>query len=331
MSFRLISALLLACCALAPRVWADEATTWAIALHGGAGGLPRDAEPARVAAYRAALERALQLGKNLLVEGKSSLDVVEAVVRDLEDDPLFNAGRGAVYTHEGTQELDAAIMDGRDLRCGAVAGLRSFANPVRVARQVMEQSRHVFMAGEGAAAFARSVGLPEVPPSYFENEDRRRELEKALEKDEFGAAPATSDGEKYGTVGCVALDRAGNLAAATSTGGITNKRFGRIGDVPVVGAGTYADNRSCAISCSGKGERFIMNTVARSVSAYMQIGGLSLEAAASKLIDETLVAGDGGLIAVDRAGNIVLDYNTASMFRAAADAKGRHEVRIWEE
>ena len=315
---------------VAASVAASERPAWAIAIHGGAGGLARDAAPEKVAAYRASLERALQLGKGMLEAGKSSLDVVEAVVRDMEDDPIFNAGRGAVYTHEGTQELDAAIMDGSNLRCGAVAGLRSFANPVSVARAVMERSPHVFMAGEGAAAFARGLGISEVPASYFENEDRRRELQKALEKDEFGRAPA-SDGEKYGTVGCVALDRAGNLASATSTGGITNKRFGRIGDVPVIGAGTYADNRSCAISCSGKGERFIEKTVARSVAAWVEIGGLSLADAVSKLIDQSLAPGDGGLIAIDRNGAIVMRYNTSSMFRGAADANGQHEVRIWED
>jgi len=310
---------------------AAPATEWSIAIHGGAGGLARDTDAETVAAYRASLERVLALGSTMLAEGAQALDVVEAVLRDMEDDPLYNAGKGSVYTHERTQEMDAAIMDGRDRSCGAVTGLKTFPNPITVARRVMDSSPHVFMAGEGAAAFARSQGIEEVGPEYFYNEKRLKALEKALEKDEFGAVEPGSVDDKYGTVGCVVRDVNGDLAAGTTTGGITNKRFGRIGDVPVIGAGTYADNPVCAISGTGKGERYIANTVARTIAAYVEFAGLSLQDAVHKVLHEVLVEGDGGIIAVGADGTIVMDYNTISMFRAAANQAGHREVRIWEE
>lgn len=324
----------LACCAvlcalmIPPGAAPADEGTWAIAVHGGAGTIPKDMDPERAAAYRTAMEDALRLGADMLAAGSPGLDVVEAVVRALEDDPKFNAGKGAVFTHEGKNELDAAIMDGATLRCGAVTGVTRVKNPVTLARAVMERSRHVFFTGAGAEQFAAQAGIEMVEPSYFFDQRRYDQLQEALETDTIEFLPSD---DKKGTVGCVVLDRAGHLAAATSTGGLTNKRFGRVGDVPVIGAGTYADDRSCAVSCTGTGELFIRNTVARSVAAMMEFGGTSLEAAANEMIHRRLKPGDGGLIAVSRTGEIALTFNTTGMYRGAADAKGRFEVAIWEE
>jgi beta-aspartyl-peptidase (threonine type) len=299
---------------------------WAIAIHGGAGVIPKDMEEERKQEYVRALEAALTLGKEQLEAGTAALDVVEHVVQSLEDDPKFNAGKGAVYTHEGTHELDAAIMDGRTLDCGSVAAITTVKSPIGLARLVMERSPHVFLAGEGAEVFATEMGVERVDPSYFDTERRWEALQRALEEEK---AQAAGEDRERSTVGAVALDRQGNLAAATSTGGLTNKRFGRIGDVPVIGAGTYADNRSCAVSGTGKGEQFIRHTVARSIAAAMELGGKSLEEAAHGVIDG-LDPGDGGVIAVDRHGAIALVFNSPGMFRGAADATGRFEVAIWE-
>jgi beta-aspartyl-peptidase (threonine type) len=292
---------------------------WALALHGGAGTIAKDMDPALAAAYRAALRHGLELGKSILEKGGTSLEAVEAVVRSFEEDSLFNAGKGAVYTHEGTHELDAAIMDGATLRCGAVAAVRTVRNPIVLARLVMEKSRHILLAGDGAEAFGRSVGVEFVEPHYFDTHRRREQLQKALADD------------KYGTVGCVALDRHGNLAAATSTGGLTNKRFGRIGDTPILGAGTYASNRTCAVSCTGRGEQFMRHTVARDVAALVEYKGLGVREAAAVVVHGKLEPGDGGLIAVGRDGEIAFVFNTSGMYRGAADARGRFEVAIWED
>lgn len=300
---------------------------WALAIHGGAGVIPKDMEESRKQEYFDALEAALGLGKERLAAGEAALDVVERVIRQLEDDPKFNAGKGAVYTHERTHEMDAAIMDGSNLACGSVAAITTVKNPIHLARLVLERSPHVFLAGEGAEAFATEMGVERVNPSYFDTERRWEALQQALEEERAGTQGG--DGER-GTVGAVALDRQGNLAAATSTGGLTNKRFGRIGDVPVIGAGTYADNRSCAVSGTGKGEQFIRHTVARSIAAAVEIGGKSLEEAANEVIHGRLDPGDGGIIAVDRQGAIALVFNSPGMFRGAADATGRFEVAIWE-
>lgn len=294
---------------------------WAIAIHGGAGVMNREKMGDRAGEYEAALEAALRAGAEVLANGGSSLDAVETAVRLMEDDPLFNAGKGAVFTHEGRNELDAAIMDGRDRSCGAVTGVTAVKNPVTLARRVMEESRHVFFSGPGAEAFATEQGLERVDPSYYFTQRAWDSLQQVLAE-----KPETSD---LDTVGCVALDREGNLAAATSTGGLTNKRFGRIGDVPVIGAGTYADNRSCAVSCTGIGEQYIRNTVARSVAALVEHAGLSLEEAVRKLLEETLEPGDGGIIAVSRTGELALMFNTGGMFRGAADSTGRFETGIW--
>lgn len=324
---------------------------WALAIHGGAGTMPKTIPPEKRDAYLAELRATLKVGREMLEQGRSSLDTVEAVVRRLEDSPLFNAGKGAVFTHDGHNELDAAIMDGRNFGCGAVAGLRTIKNPISLARAVMEKSPHVFLIGEGAEEFAATVpGIEKVDPSYFRTEERWKQLQEALEREKAEAAAqkqARSDQpmggpgelseiapppvkERYGTVGAVALDKNGDLAAATSTGGMTNKRWGRIGDVPVIGAGTFASNRSVAVSCTGWGEQFIRHSVARNVAALVEYGGLSLEQAVSRILHQELQADDGGLIAVGKDGSLVLEFNSEGMYRGAADAAGRFDVAIWE-
>lgn len=299
---------------------------FAIAIHGGAGTIDREMDPDLEQAYRNALEDALRFGHGMLEQGVTSLDVVEKVVRRLEDDELFNAGKGAVFTHEGRNELDAAIMDGSTRGCGSVTGVTTVKNPITLARAVMEHSPHVFFTGAGAEAFAQKMGLERVEPDYFFTQWRWDSLQKVLEREEG----RESDTEKHGTVGCVALDLSGHLAAATSTGGMTNKRFGRVGDVPVIGAGTYADDATAAISCTGRGEQFIRNTVASRVSAMMEYKGVTLVEAAQRVIGGVLQTGDGGLIAVGRDGSIALEFNTEGMYRGAADSSGRFEVAIWD-
>jgi len=296
---------------------------WAIAIHGGAGTIPRDIEPQRRAAYAAALRAALHLGADSLAAGEPALDVVEKVVRSLEDDPLFNAGRGAVYTHEGHHELDAALMDGRDLSAGAVASVTNVKNPISLARLVMERTPHVLLVGPGAEAFAAEMGVVRVPQEYFDTEYRYRAWQRVLEE-------AKKQDDKD-TVGCVVRDVHGDLAAATSTGGLTDKRFGRVGDVPIVGAGTYADNRTCAVSATGQGEEFIRHAVAHTISSRMAYLGESVGDAARAVIHGILKPGDGGVISVDAAGRIALVFSSQGMYRGAADSTGRFEIGIWEE
>ena len=296
--------------------------TWALAIHGGAGTIPKSIPEAEREAYLKSLRAALEVGRKVLAGGGTSLDAVEKVVRTLEDDPLFNAGKGAVFTHDGTNELDSAIMDGRDLSCGSVAGLKTVKNPVSLARLVMEKSPHVFMVGDGAERFADEMKVERVDPKYFFTQKRWDQLQEALRKEK--------EAKPKGTVGAVALDVHGNLAAATSTGGMTNKRFGRLGDVPVIGAGTYANNRTCAISATGKGEEFIKHTVAHDISALMEYSGLTLQQAAERVIHGKLQAGDGGVVGVARDGSIALVFNSEGMFRGAAGSSGRFEVKIWE-
>lgn len=308
---------------------------WSLAIHGGAGTISRDLPEERRRQYYEGLERALTAGEEVLASGGTALDAVEAVILVLEDDPLFNAARGAVYTHEGTHELDAAIMDGRDRACGSVTGIKTVKNPILLARAVMERTPHVFMMGEGAEALAAKLELEQVENSYFDTERRRGQLERAIEREretgswheDFGPA----EGEGGSTVGAAALDVHGDLAAATSTGGLTNKRFGRVGDVPVIGAGTYADNRSCALSGTGKGEEFIKHTVARTIAALAEYEGMSCQEAADRVMTERLQPGDGGVIGVGPAGEIVWSFNSAGMFRGAADSDGRFETRIWDD
>ena len=305
---------------------AEPVAEWALAIHGGAGVIPKTMEEVSQREYFATLEEALTLGRDMLEEGKPSLEVVEAVVRHLEDSPLFNAGKGAVFTNEGKNELDAAIMDGATLNCGSIAGVTTIKNPITLARHVMEDSRHVFFLGDGAEKFADEVGVERVEPEYYYTERRWESLERALEEEK--AADDADD--KFGTVGAVALDKDGNLAAATSTGGMTNKRYGRVGDVPVIGAGTYANNLSAAVSGTGWGEKFIRNTVARDVASLVEYKAMPLQEAAEAVIHGKLDPGDGGVIAVSHLGEIALVFNSNGMFRGAADANGRLEVAIWE-
>ncbi|MFN5945132.1 MAG: isoaspartyl peptidase/L-asparaginase family protein [Phycisphaerae bacterium] len=310
---------------------ASRKPAWAIALHGGAGTLDRDAPPAELEAYRESLRRALAVGKERAARGDAAMDVAEAVVRVLEDDERFNAGRGAAFNEKGEHELDASIMDGATLRCGAVAGVRTVKNPVSLARMVMTQTRHVLLMGDGAEQFADAMGVERVPNSYFSTPKRRQMLEEVLR--ERGARSDAAPGDvrhTYSTVGCVVRDVHGNLAAATSTGGLTGKRFGRVGDTPIVGAGTYAD-AGVAVSCTGTGEEFIRHGVARMVAARVQLAGQSLEQASRSVVFDTLKKDDGGIIAVDRDGVIVMMYNSEGMYRAAADSTGQAWVGVFEE
>ena len=306
---------------------------WGLVVHGGAGAMSRAAfTPEREAAYHAALERALRAGHAVLDRGGPSLEAVEAAIRTMEADTLFNAGRGAVITADGRIELDASIMDGATLRAGAVAGVQRVRDPITLARTVMERSPHVMLIGEGAEHFATEQGLALVEPEHFWTGTRRAQWER-MRQQPRSAAPEDEADRKLGTVGAVALDRQGNLAAGTSTGGMMMKRWGRVGDVPVIGAGTYADNRSCAVSATGHGEFFIRNTVARSICALMEYGGLSLEAAADSVVMRQLVAqeGEGGVIAMDRLGNWTMPFNSSGMFRGRIGADGRAETSIFRD
>jgi beta-aspartyl-peptidase (threonine type) len=323
----LASGLLLAAAAPQPAGTRPAGVRWALAIHGGAGVIPKGMDAAKVKEYTDGLERALAAGQAVLAKGGTALDAVERVVRLLEEDAHFNAGKGAVYTHDGGHNLDAAIMDGRTLACGAVAGLTTVRNPISLARLVMERSPHVFLAGEGAEEFAAAMQVERVAPTWFDTPERYRQWQEALEKERATQPPAEKE---KGTVGAVALDLEGNLAAATSSGGMTNKRWGRIGDVPVIGAGTYASNSTCAVSCTGTGEEFIRHTVARDIAALIEYRGMSLQDAAEEVVYRKLRKGDGGIIAVGAGGSIALVFNSEGMFRGAADSGGRFEVHIWE-
>jgi beta-aspartyl-peptidase (threonine type) len=295
---------------------------WAIVIHGGAGGISRESvTPELDKEYRAALMVALNTGKEILSDGGSALDAVEQTIRTMEDNPLFNAGKGAVFTHDGKNELDAAIMDGSDLAAGAIAGVTDIKNPISAARRVMTNSLHVLLTGAGASQFAKEQGLDIVPASYFFTERRFSELQEILKK------------EKNGTVGCCALDKKGNLAAGTSTGGMANKKYNRVGDAPIIGAGTYANNNSCAVSATGHGEYFIRYTVAHDISALMQYKGLSLKEASELVVNDKLVkaGGSGGVICVDNSGNVSLPFNSKGMFRGFATADGKEGVFIYKD
>jgi beta-aspartyl-peptidase (threonine type) len=301
-----------------------------IAIHGGAGVISRasmSAENER--AYRADLERALDAGYAVLEKDGSSLDATVAAVRILEDSPYFNAGHGSVFSHAGINELDAAIMDGATQKAGAVAGVKHIRNPIELARMVMERTSHVLLSGEGAEEFALEQGVTLVPGSYFYTERRWKQLEDAQKSERV--ASIEEDIGYFGTVGAVARDRSGNLAAATSTGGMTNKRWGRIGDSPIIGAGTYADNATCAVSATGSGEYFIRAVVAHEICARVRLSGVSAAEAAHAVIHGKLkeIGGDGGVIVVDKDGVLSLEFNTEGMFRAARDSRGRREVAIY--
>ena len=331
----------LAWSALAPSALAADAPPIAIVIHGGAGVINRaEMTTERETRYRAGLEAARDAGYAVLERGGSSLDAVTAAVRVMEDDPQFNAGRGAVLNHDGIAELDSSIMEGKTLRAGAVAGLKHVKNPVDLARLVMEKSPHVLLVGQGAEDFALEQGVVLVPNSYFRTEPRVKALEQALKEEKEQAARKT--GARFeatwpigstGTVGAVALDRDGNLAAATSTGGLTNKRPGRVGDSPLIGAGTYANNGSCAVSATGDGEYFIRAVVAHDICALVAYQHLSLAAAAREVIHGKIegMKASGGVIALDTAGHVVTDFNSEGMFRAARDSRGRKDVAIYKD
>ena len=341
----LLFALCVAACATA-----HEAQTprWSIAIHGGAGVIERaELDPQTEAAYRAALTQAATTGGDVLERGGSALDAVEAVIQRMEDDPLFNAGRGAVFTAEGRNELDASIMDGVSRKAGAVAGLTRTRHPISLARAVMEKSPHVMLVGEGAETFARTQGLEEVPPSFFFTERRWMGLERELRSRNLaipprpaGAPPpdvrsenAPLDERKFGTVGIVVRDAQGNLAAGTSTGGTTAKRWGRVGDAPIIGAGTYAQNGVCAVSATGTGEYFIRLSVARSICARMEMRREQGQIAADQVIqsDLTAMGGDGGVIVMDANGESAWSFNTPGMYRARLVAGGTPVVAIYKD
>jgi beta-aspartyl-peptidase (threonine type) len=301
---------------------------FAIAIHGGAGTILKSSmTPEQEAQYRMKLAEAVDIGYAILEKGGTSLDAVEAVVQRLEDDSLFNAGKGSVFNSEGKVELDASIMDGNTLKAGAVAGVHHVKNPIRLARTVMEKSEHVFFIGDGAEKFAQEHGLELVDESYFFTEARWQSLQKAKAKESL------TEKEKHGTVGAVALDQHGNLAAATSTGGMTNKKFGRIGDSPIIGAGTYADNETCAISATGHGEYFIRAVVAHDIASLIRYKRLSIQAAAEEVVMNKLakLGGTGGIIAIDRNANIAMPFNTDGMYRAYKVQGGKTFVAIYKD
>jgi beta-aspartyl-peptidase (threonine type) len=308
---------------------------YALVIHGGAGSIASSEMSNDLQlAYTTALDTALELGIKTLEEGRSSMDAVTTVIVYLENNPLFNAGKGAVFTHDGKNELDASIMSGKDLSAGAVSCVRDVKNPILLARKVKEKSKHVMLSGAGASEFAREQGLEMVDSSWFFTEKSYESLQKALEKEKsLSLVSAPLPDYKYGTVGCVALDKDGNLAAGTSTGGMTNKRYGRIGDSPIIGAGTYANNKTCAVSATGHGEFFIRYTVAHDISALMEYKKLSVEEAVREVIHNKLepAKGFGGVICLDIMGNYAMDFNTKGMFRAYGNSDGERIVKIFGE
>jgi len=297
----------------------DESVEFSIAIHGGAGTITRkNMTPGKENAYRSKLKETLNVGYSILNKGGTSLDAVEATIRIMENSELFNAGKGAVFTNAGTNELDASIMDGRNLKAGAVARVKTVKNPISAARKVMEETWHVMLSGDGADKFAKEQGLDIVDPNYFYTQRRWDSLKKIQV-------------EKHGTVGCVALDKHGNLAAGTSTGGLTNKRWGRVGDSPIIGAGTYANNQTCAVSGTGQGEYFIRGNVAYDVSAIMEYKGKSVGEAAQNVIRKLSdKGGNGGIITMDSKGNISMPFNTAGMYRGFRKAGQAPEIFIYK-
>ena len=328
----------------------NDSAKIALAIHGGAGTIQRaNMTPEREAAYRAKLEEALRAGYEVLQGGGTSLDAVTTAIQIMEESPLFNAGRGAVFTNDGKNELDAAVMDGKTRNAGTVAGISTVKSPVAAARAVMEHSPHVMLIGKGAEQFAQEQGLETVDSTYFFSQQRYEQLQRIKdteqqELDHSGSNRQKQDStqgyldrhfpdRKFGTVGAVALDQDGNLAAATSTGGMTNKRYGRVGDVPIIGAGTYADNETVAVSATGHGEYFIRSVVAYDISALMKYKGLSVAEATEEVVNQKLVEmeGSGGVIAVDAQGNIAMPFNTSGMYRASMDTAGEMYVGIYED
>ena len=313
---------------------------YSIAIHGGAGTLVKGMmTPELEAQYRSALSEALHQGYAILEQGGTAIDAVEKAVILLEDSPLFNAGKGSVFTAEETHEMDASIMDGKTKKAGAVSLITGIKNPICLARDVMDKSEHVFLAGKGAMQFAKQLDYKLEDAAYFYDELRHKQWLEIKDTDDFQldhASTKLSDQKKkdskFGTVGAVACDQHGNIAAATSTGGMTNKKWGRVGDSPMIGAGTYANNKTCAVSCTGSGEFFIRGVVAYDVSCLMEFKGLSVEEAATEVIQKRVleIGGDGGLIAVDAKGNIAMPFNTEGMYRASKTSDGEEEVSIYK-
>ncbi len=301
---------------------------YAIVVHGGAGVMSKAAMgEEKQNEYKAKLDEALTLGEQLLQEGGTATDVVTEVIKVLENSPLFNAGKGAVFTSEGKNELDASIMEGKTQNAGAVAGVRDIKNPILAAREVMENSEHVFLSGKGASAFARKQGLETVPNKYFYTPDRHESLKKLQKKER-----QRTDSDNSGTVGCAVLDTYGDLCAGTSTGGMTNKKYGRIGDSPVIGAGTYANNKTCAVSCTGHGEYYIRLGFARDISALMEYKNKTVaEACREEITKLEKMGGTGGVIALDARGNVAMEFNTSGMFRGYIKPGGEKEIAIFAE
>ena len=308
--------------------------TFSIAIHGGAGTLVKGMmTPEKEIVYKQALQKALDCGYAILENGGTAVDAVENAVKTLEDSHLFNAGKGSVFTATESHEMDASIMDGKTLEAGAVTLITGIKNPVSLARDVMEKSEHVFLAGEGAMQFAKANRYELETPDYFYDELRHQQWLAIKDTDNFQLDHSAQKDSKFGTVGAVACDKNGNIAAATSTGGMTNKRYGRVGDSPMIGAGNYANNKTCAVSCTGSGEFFIRGVVAYDVSCLMEYKGLSLEAASNEVINKRIIeiGGDGGLIAVDAQGNISMPFNTEGMYRGVKTSGGLDTVLIYKE
>ncbi len=315
--------------------------TFGIVIHGGAGTiLKKNMTAEKETAYKTKLEEAIKVGHTILKNGGTSLEAVEKTINILENSPLFNAGKGAVFTYDETNELDASIMDGSTLNAGAVAGVSTVKNPINLAREVMLNSPHVMLSGKGAEQFAKERNVEIVDPSYFHTEDRLKLLRKIKDKPNHVDAksatsfydPAIKD-SKFGTVGCAALDKHGNLAAGTSTGGMSAKKWNRIGDSPIIGAGTYANNTTCAVSSTGWGEYFIRGMVAYDISAMMEYKGISLQEASQEVIQKKLTAlgGTGGIVAIDNKGNVSMEFNTAGMYRATMNANDELTIGIYKE
>lgn len=320
-------------------VSSDSLPSFGIVIHGGAGTiLKENMSDSLEQAYKAKLEEAIRTGHEILANGGTAIEAVQRTINVMENSPLFNSAKGAVFTNEGKNELDASIMDGETQNAGAVAGVTNVKNPINLAYEVMVNSDHVLLSGKGAEQFAKEQGLEIVDPSYFYTEKRYKAMERAREREkEENNKTAFYDpyikDEKFGTVGCAALDKHGNLAAGTSTGGMSNKKYNRIGDSPIIGAGTYANNKTCAVSSTGWGEYFIRGVVAYDISAMMEYKGLSLQEAASEVIQKKLPAlgGDGGIIAIDNEGNVAMEFNTAGMYRATMNKKGELKIGMYSK
>jgi len=345
--YSIVFLLLLACAEKSPEIpnnsdtpaRSDNRAPFGIVIHGGAGTiLKKNMTDSMETAYTQKLEEAIRLGHAVLEKGGTAMEAVTKTIKVMENSPLFNAGKGAVFTHGETNELDASVMDGFSLNAGAVAGVTRIKNPIDLALEVMNNSPHVMLAGKGAEEFAKERGIEMVDPSYFYTERRYRSLQNVKARERSGSAAADVHdpfikASKFGTVGCAALDKHGNLAAGTSTGGMTNKKWNRIGDAPIIGAGTYANNTTCAVSSTGWGEYFIRAMVAHDISAMMEYGGYSLDRAAKEVIQKKLpeLGGTGGIVAIDKDGNVSMEFNTAGMYRAHMNAEGELYIGIYKE